>query len=270
MNERLDKLVDSLCSACKGEAMSELRSSLRDGLQFTYPRRYEPKPRHDLVPKPAWHDYQLTAQRIGAFSALHAAARCTALLTTSLYTGQDIISALGERRMDTSTFTFHNDGDIRLVGSEAAVVNVSAVCELAYLLDEFAATVFTRSPVRASFKRWVLDGHFWDATTGIEVTATAEEMAGRILAPERVAVDLVSAVAAITLEPPAAFAFDVNNCPLAVLDKIEQIVAAGGELPIALPGFWLPHQSSMLEQATRRIIPELSPSHIVIPIKMVR
>ena len=189
---------------------------------------------------------------------------------SNFVTGQSIVNALGERRMDTSTFTYHHDNDIRLVDPAAAGINVSAVCELAHLLDEFAVAVFTRSPARVAFKRWVLDGRIWDAKTRTELTASAEEVARRILAPERVAVELVAAVAAIKLEPPATFAFKVKNCPLAVLDKIEEVVTAGGELPVVLSDFSLPSYHALVEKEVRRIIPELSPPDIVIPINMVR
>ena len=175
--------------------------------------------------------------------------------------------------MDTSTFTNHCDKDILLVGSTAAEVNVTAVCELSHLLDDVAVTVFTRSPERALFKRWVLDGRIWDSTACTEQTVSAEDLARRLLAPERIAAGLVAGIAAIKLEPPPAFEFAVNNSPLAVLDKIEAMVASGGELAVDLydlSNAYLPNKRKLIEQAVRCIMPELTPPYFVIPIKVVR
>ena len=74
MKERLDQLLDALCFDDMRKIMHDLWWSLTYGLRRSYPTSYEPKPRFIYGTKPAWHDYTMTAERIGTSSACLAAA----------------------------------------------------------------------------------------------------------------------------------------------------------------------------------------------------
>ena len=54
-------------------------------------------------------------------------------------------SALGERRLDVSTYTDRNDFDVRLVGDDATRVNIAAASntECGRLLQEVVDAAFT-------------------------------------------------------------------------------------------------------------------------------
>ena len=79
MKKRLNLLLNALCSGDTSDVMHDLWSSITFGLQSYGRKRYDPRPRFDNGQKPAWHDYSMTARRLGTSSALLSAAHYPAV-----------------------------------------------------------------------------------------------------------------------------------------------------------------------------------------------
>jgi len=265
MQERYFNLLHAISSGASSETMPDLWRAVMFTLPACYSRPYDPKSR--LAPKSAWHDYAMTADSLGA---CYCASRSRVATHLKRCAGTLLHSALSERLMSQSTYTGRCDKDINLVSATARDVNINAACELSYLLDDVAATVLMRGHQRVLFRRWVLDGCIVDDESYTAQTASAKVIAARILAPERIAADLVSAIGAVKLETPSPFKFSVKCAPLVLLDCLEGLANSGGQMVVQFPDSHLPSAQELYEQAVRRIMPDVSATDYIIPVTGVR